>query len=325
MINNNFKTPIKLNILALFIGLFIVFYTTWLRILKNRLPTDLHIFSSTLYYYLCVFFVILFLLLFFINLKLVFFHKKHSIILNYLLEFKVITSIININRKYIENAPLQVLEFSLIFINWARYLENFSMFFLKKMLHKDKIYIVILFNFIPKIIVSIFFCIDVFYYFHFYYFYKSLYLLIIPTIMNSYKFIMLNIAERNLFFSTNHLRKRPCDIPDMAFHILAPQTPNIKGAIDLVKHKNDNVLLNWFLYILDTYRNIFSFFTAISERETEIKPFFNLFFYGFYLSGWLYILLASMDYVNIILFLKTTIPLEDPFSLLHFNIYKGEI
>lgn len=295
------KDIIKFNIIAFIIGIFFICLTLWSRLLYVRVPKDLIIFTKEKHLvYIVIISIVLFLFLLLNVLKklLKFESKNNSFFIPYIKKLtatNVVVTLKYIYNTYILQAPLHVVELILQYMNIGYYIERPTLYILKKMIHKNKIYLVLIMKFIPKIIISTLFITDILYFCKLNYFYKALVLLLLPLFFTFYTMITEKIALINLEFFGSHLQKKTSNETGFDEYFFANQMPNIDNAIDIVKHQHDYALLNWVVSNYDIYGNIYNFIQNIKVAETKANPYVNLYIFSCYLSGWLYI---YFHYIN---------------------------
>jgi hypothetical protein len=159
---------------------------------------------------------------------------------------------------------------------------------------KSKAIIYIITNTLPRIFTVSIFIIDIFVFHHVKFFYYSLILLGIPLIINAYRYIIETVSDMNNIFLLSHLQEVLPKESGYTTYKLADETPSIEGAINLEGRQNDHALLSWFVSHYDTYSNIKNFILRIKDVENLIKPYENLYVYGFYVLGWGFLIYLNM-------------------------------
>ena len=289
----NYKINLK-NITITLIGLFIILFIIWLRIIRKIKAKSIFELSNTLsgkcVIILFIFFFLLIIVLSILKIKEINYVFKTSIFQN-----KFILFFVNIYINYIKNSPKYVYKnYIFEYFNVAILIEKPLYKIIKLFAGKKKTFIYLLSNTFPKIIIVIIFLCDVYYYQQFHLFFKSLILLAIPLCANIYRYMAEDLADLNIHFFGSHLDILTTDDPDKMAIVFKKEIPNIEGAFDIINNANDTSLLEWFAYHYDVYTNIKSFCIKLNKVEDQIKPYENLFIYSCYLIGWFYILVYSL-------------------------------
>jgi len=156
--------------------------------------------------------------------------------------------------------------------------------------------IAILLLLLPRVIIAIIFLVEVLIYKRFDIFFKSLYLLIIPLIIECYIFICKDLAEKDIAFYDLHMeifyhKVEGIDEPQCFARFREPY-PTFEGAYDLTKVK-----LNTMINVYYIYANIRNFMRTIQEKKALYSPYFSLIYCPCFIIGWSYYLLRALHVI----------------------------
>lgn len=156
--------------------------------------------------------------------------------------------------------------------------------------------IAILLLLLPRVIIAIIFLVEVLIYKRFDIFFKSLYLLIIPLIIECYIFICKDLAEKDIAFYDLHMeifyhKVEGIDEPQCFARFREPY-PTFEGAYDLTKVK-----LNTMINVYYIYANIRNFMRTIQEKKALYSPYFSLIYCPCFIIGWSYYLLCALHVI----------------------------
>lgn len=260
------------------IGLVVIFYTIYKRIIRTRLPKNLFIIQTDINWGLFIFIfmgLIISAYIIIINLRIIL--RKQPYEDSYLSD---IASKIN---KVIENALDTIYELAInLFGDPYDKVSLFAQKFYKYFKNITEALFVLILFFIRAIILSCF-LIDVFILFQLQYMYKALYLLCFSLLIK----IIFHILED---FSTN-LKSMESLLIIKNVGINAEGLPRTQYEfkdeykhLDLDYHVEQYILCNKVSGYLETYNKFKTLFT----------PYFNVIIYGFYLIGWVFIVYCNL-------------------------------
>lgn len=168
--------------------------------------------------------------------------------------------------------------------------------------------IVILLIYLPRIIVTFTFILDIFIFHNFNYFYKSLILLLIPVILKSFLYIVFFQTKNGKEFYEAHLNIQYA--PGGVIINIKKEAPNIENALtyEQMKLKSEIIYDNWIICT-----RLLSYINSIEFQEKLFKPYVSLFVSGSFIIGWLYIFYSSFNIALLYPLLCIFDPIE-PFS-----------
>jgi hypothetical protein len=281
------------NFILSLIGFFIIIIILWVRILRYILNIQpIIMLPLALKNMIVIFFIIIYS--YFLYTTILFLLKKEAQIFNKNVFFIRLINIIFLIKK----SP-QIFYTTIIFPNLpvAFFLEKPLFNILKFFVHKKKKIIYIFFKTFPRTLVSTIFLINIFYFDNKSYFVISLFFLLLPLFYNSYYYMADHLCDKNVPYFRDHLIFKKSKIKGYSDIEFADVIPNYNDAKDIITHRNNDKLLQWFIYNYDVYTNIKNFLLHLQRIEDKYKPYENLYVYSCYLIGWLYIL-----YINLILY-----------------------
>lgn len=284
------------NKLLLLIGLLLITILLWNRFLRIHLPKDFIDF----YLPIVVLFTLVSLVVLIINIKLIYKPSKISVISKLMIkvyDYYYLALLLNAIT-VISNSPQKVLDFinhSFFMKKYGKqigyYTETVPYNLLLWRKDKSKAIFYIPTNMIPRIVVACMFLVDVFYFKHIQYFYYSLFLLTLPMIMNAIRFIITDSAKSTLKYLNAHLRFYDVDLKTLDYKVeFRDIIPDMEDAKDIITHRGNKELLEWFMFNFERYGEIANFMEDVKKKEDFYKPYENIFVYSCYLLSWLYIL-----------------------------------
>lgn len=292
-------TKIKF-IISFILALFLIIFSFWNRLIRNRLPKTLVDFNN---YYgvlsICCTIFILSIIVIYKFYTLFSFKTKNNLIMSYIMRFKftqyLLEPLIKISA-FISEGPKILFEVLYSACNIAKVLEKpfFHLSVYLKDISTEYPYIFtiiyLLCNLLPKVILAIIFNIEIIFYHEIKYFYKLLALLIIPLCYNILLGVLGRLADKSTYFATAHIKIVHAKEGEDFFAMFHDKIPNIEGAVDIISRKSDKKLLEWFVYIYDTYRDIKWFVHNLDLEKQYFKDYEVLFLSLIYILGWLNIL-----------------------------------
>lgn len=160
----------------------------------------------------------------------------------------------------------------------------------KKFSCKPKDILYLTFNLIPRIIVSTLFLLSIFYLKVLPYFIVSIFLLVLPLFYSCYYYIANHLCDENIPYFRDHLQFKESQEEGFLNVEFAEVIPDYPDAEDIIKHKNNKPLLQWFAMNYEIYTNLKSFLKKLQKLEDKYKLYENLYVYTCYIIGWSYIL-----------------------------------
>lgn len=274
------------------VGIFIIFFTLWNRILRQRIPKSISDFNNVYAIYGIYITIIVLITTILTMIFILYFPRKHSWSWENIFGIRIYIFISNL-KSYVTESPKTLFEILYQMFNIAILLEKpFSNLSLL-LRNANRYYMVIInyvFNTIPKIIPPIIFIIEIVITQRLEYFYNSLFLIIIVLLYNILLYLLSNLADKNTIFATAHIDVI-CFEEEYKIKFRS-EIPDIEGAIDIRLRKQDKPLLEWFGYIYSTYADIKWLVYRLNQEKTKTKIFEIFFVTTLYLLGWLYILIT---------------------------------
>lgn len=275
-------------IIYILIGLFIVFYTFYMRVIHVRLPKNLFFVENCYINYGLILIVILWIIT-----SIVIIYQSAKILLkkkkNYKFEF-LINIIIKI-AEFIEKALLEFYSYLFNLVPDAYYkLAKLVAKFYNRFAHLEFLFILI--SYFCRLIIVIIFLIDVFYFFKLHYFYKSLILLCVPICINIWYYILEDFSK-NLEDTESYLiiKHKGIDVetnlpiteysPSAEYDFMDRQTLNY--------YVKQYILLSKITGYLEVYNKILKYYGTLSK----------IIIYTMYLIGWLYVIYINLFLLNL--------------------------
>lgn len=326
------------NFLSLLLAFILLFYVIFSRVNKLSLIKNFNDFNI----FFILFIVLIFFILMLINLNNLFIKPKNKKI-NPLIIFLKKT----INKYYY--VPLEICDkkikilFNKLF-NKKRilYINTFLQYVHNAFkLHQNKIInIYFILKYIPKFIVIIAFMIDVFLFKELHYFYNTLFLLLIPLILQYFKYICFEDYKNSIPMLDSKLEvvdiipgTKDNLIPMLTitqyldkvivYHIQNKRSPFI-GKIGLsysyfnnrtpeqrAKNINYNIVRENYIYYLTWIEKVHLIYSLLTKKEKTLDNIFNLLIFICYFIGWMYILTFNINDISILTSIQTNI---EPFS-----------
>jgi hypothetical protein len=294
---HNYKLSVVL------VGFFLTLLFIWNRFIRVRLPKNLtEIPNEAITITIVIILIISFVCIIFYNMRIILkiSPKANSLVKRMIYKIgdnNIVNKITTFCITYLVNSPKTFYEYIFDYINVSSIIELPVSYLLVFMLKRPHSIIYILTNTIPKVIISTIFLLDVFYFHNLHYFYISLILLGIPVIVNCYRYMVNDLADKNNFYLQSHLEITPSNRPGFSAVKFKDKIPPIEDAKDIVTHKNNKALLDWFVDNFELYCNIKNFCTRIQKAEDLYKPYENIYIYTCYLIGWVYILIIILKFL----------------------------
>ncbi len=186
----------------------VISFLFWNRITRERLPLDVQTLEPDLLYNIIIFSLLLFnFLLILRSIKAFFDIKERTTIISKILKSKFIRYFLTL-LAFIVNSPKELSNYLAKNFQFGRRQLRLLTSYFAVYLNYPTI-LCALFIWLPRIIVAHMFLIDVFYYGKFYYFYKSLWLLLVPFILQMYLDLVLLQSQDGKEFAELHLIKIP--------------------------------------------------------------------------------------------------------------------
>lgn len=288
----------KTNNILVFIGIILITVLLWNRF-RIRLPKNFIDFS----FYFVILMIIISLIICLYSIKLLYKPTKSSIISKAIIHIysnQNIVRVLDIIQKILDS-PKSVFEkinHSLFMKKYGKKIGFYTEIVPYKLSiwrkDKSKTIFYVLPNIVPKVIVSSLFIIDILFFYHIKYFYFSLVILILPMIINCLRYIIKESAQDTLKYLNAHLRFFDVNLETLEYKVqFKDKIPDIEDAKDIITHQGNKELLEWFLFNFERYSDIVDFLDEIKKEEEFYKPYENIFVYGCYLIGWLYILFIA--------------------------------
>jgi hypothetical protein len=285
-----------------FLGSLVIFSVFYLRFLRIRVPKNLNAYyieddiliDNSIIIYISLMFIIIFVIRIIILLKNHYNNKfKDNAISNKLLKNNIIKKTVNkiiIFYQFIKNCVYEFyLNFTLLIckiFKISNLFENFEniCFYLFYNFNAFDAYIII-FKFLPRIIIYIIFLSEIIYFFKLSVFYKALFFLLIPLIHNITIFILSDFANYNAINLEKRLDKK-------SFNVGTPEEYHdtfLKDPSDWLSQDPQA-----FYTTVEKYKNVLTFkeyFLRYKLAEKYVYNFWiSLIINIILLLGWLYIL-----------------------------------
>lgn len=270
-----------INILQVIIKiiLFISFciFIIWNRLFREFVSKDLNFFKFPLQL------TIFLLILFFTNIILsIIVIKKYSTGNN-----KYIAKISNIFKIYFSSAPETILALISKKIDLIKWITNPVSYFVAYF-NYPKI-LVICFIFLPTLIISSVFFVEVCFFHQIFYFYKLFPILLLPLTISGINYSIDLIAQAQLDYVTAHLiGESQNGILELR---LAPESPDIPNAFTLEEMKEKFL---WLCYQYDIFSQIKDFCVKCTEIKNKYSPWISLYSSILFFFSWAYILLLHL-------------------------------
>ena len=319
---NQIVNYIKKNNLYFTLGIILIMLTIWNRVIRLRLPKNINDFNNIYMINIIYLNIILLTVILITTIWLLWFKNnsksQKSKIATYFLKYK---NIINILDYFINiwgnimQSPKTVYKLFYNTFNISHILEIpfYKISHFIKNLPIKYAYILTLIHImlylLPRIIPPIVFIIELFFFQHLVYFYKSLFLYLVVILYNILLWILADLADNNIYFSTAHI-----DLKHTKYDLTAvfrKENPVIENAVDIVTRQHDGVLLKWFVYIYETYLDIKWLTYRLNLEKDKYKDYERLFINTMYLCGWCYVLIKITDDFSILKDFQENV---DPFS-----------
>ena len=269
-----------IKVFNIIIGLFIICYVFYMRVLKIRMPRDLNMFNPVMQYGLILIACTWLLTSLYIIIK--------SILQIYNVNNNkgFLQEMISQLQDLIENALREVLN---VIANLKKNSDEFIFSIAKRFYNffgtRNEI-LLLLISYSIKTIIVFAFLFDVLFLFELKYFYKSLILLCIPISINILLYLLrdftTNLKEAESFLS---IKETSIDAvtgePHYSFNIADEY---LKDNLDLQYHIDYFIICSKLTGYLEVYDFLASYYNAR----------FNIIIYGLYLSGWSYVLFINI-------------------------------
>ncbi len=271
------------NILFIFnliIGIFLIVYTFYLRLIVVRLPKDLSFFNNELLIkYSLIIFVILSIIFCVLNLVM-----NIIILLNKKPRETIFTQLaVNVSN-IINNALFETYSFlSNLIPNIAEKVSYLSQKFYSVFSKKPETFFLFLI-YIIRFIIILTFLIDVFLFFRINYMYKALALLIVSLLIKILLYILKDYSS-NLEYVESLLIINNEDVDEQtALPITSFSLKEEYKHLDLDYFVDQYILCSKISGYLDMYKRYSEFF----------NPYINIIIYSLYLIGWLYVIMHNI-------------------------------
>jgi hypothetical protein len=280
----NFNTK---NIIINLLGFLIIIFFFWTRFLRRFIE------KKSLYFIplyvtkgLLLFCLLIYCYFIYSAIKIIFDYKKKNQIIIHLENNVVIKYIISCLLVF-KNSPKTFYK-TLIYskFNMAIIIEKPVYALAKLFAKKPKDIIYLSLSVIPRVAIATLFIISLFFFNTLLYFFTSLCLLILPLFYNIYYYITDHLCDENISYFSDHLIFKESKNKGFLKVEFAPYIPDYPDAQDIITHKNNNELLDWFAYNFDVYTNIKNFLIKLKKVEDKYKPYENLYVYSCYIIGW---------------------------------------
>lgn len=274
------------------ITLIITAFIIWNRLLRERLPKGLDILILNMSNSSIIVVIILILfncLFFFISCKAIYSPNKKTTFMDKIFNFSVYKHFQNF-LNIILNAPKNLYEYYSDKYNiFTKQIETSASYLVAYYNSERNQYIFLtIFIYLPRMLVATIFVLDIFYFKKFDYFYNSLILLLVPLITKIYLHMIFWQSKLMYEYSEFFL-----DITSVENGVILnlKRTPIRGKTIEWMIEKYD-VLCN-FWHIGTKLNNVHYW---ISIKDTKISPYITIYTSFFYIIGWLYLLLLTLQH-----------------------------
>jgi hypothetical protein len=279
------------NIIKFLLGILCITLIFWNRFLRARLPLEyskINVEHLNVYILSSIFFTVIFTFLFFytvIKIISVFKQSKASFFTKNFYYLQVQEFL----KNYVIDAPQYVYDMLTKNINLAKIIEYPASLFVAHFAY-PRCYVII-FYYLPQVLVSSIFFIEVYFFHQRVIFIKILSLLVILLLAKLIIFIFKNYSDRrlkhyDLFFDiitqedgVKHVYLKPP-------HLLPKHIP-----LEEIVNKYNTMYLYWIIY-----SNIYNFTLEIDTFNLKYKPYINVFTFFFFTLGWFYVSFFLLKY-----------------------------
>lgn len=330
---NNIKLK---DFLLVLLGILLITFIVWNRLIRIRIPKDLplQLNELTLICYSIIIISLLYLVIRTIKYTIVDLKTREPSVVNNIITFVYSTPLIELDA-FIKRLPFvndKSDYYQYKFITYC--IDNFWNYF----------WIYFFTGIVPKGLVALIFCIDVFYFHKLYYFYLALSLLII-SMSSSYIFYSLkllfdekcemmnkriliqslepNVENVTLQIYAQEMMRRRLLIVDNEFKCVITVSPEyidnifkVNGYDRKTQKFNHTKALIDFKEIVDSLCDHYTLIYLYEREKIKYDNWVNIIISSLYLIGWSYILFTSLQVSTIDTFqvLNTYIYIEEPFS-----------
>jgi hypothetical protein len=274
-----------------FIGLLIISLILWVRIVRYLFKIKTQ-FVFPLGFFKCI---LIFMVIFYAyNIYIVFLFlickNNKTLLFQHIAKYPIIKKFI-LNLQLIKESP-KIFYTTIIYphVPVVFLIEKPTFNLVKLFAHKHKDFIYFLFIIFPRSIVSTLFLLSIFQVIAATTFVSSLFLLLLPLFYNCYYYMAKHFCDENIPYFKDHLIIKKSDKKGMLHVEFVNIIPNYPDAKDIITHKNNKELLNWFISNYNIYTNIRNFLIRLQIVENKYKNYENLYVYSCYFIGWSYIL-----------------------------------
>lgn len=270
------------NIINILCGITIILTIFWNRFLRERKPQIFtEMVEQSFIFYCSLFFSILFFILIILQLNNILGKKKKELIIFTYIKDNSFFKKINIIYNAIRQSPIYAYEKLTKNLDLKKFIETPASYFTAYCYYPRTI--VVIFYYIPQIIIAVIFVIEVCFYKQRFYFFMSLYLLIPLMIIRCIFFIIKQYSSRRI----NHLETFldiNKDSDYVAINLKVPEMLPITAENTLTKIINQyNVMCSlWFIY-----SKIYNYMEDINNVESYYNAYILFFTSICYFIGWL--------------------------------------